>query len=191
MTVHNETTALGKSLQLLVQSRSYKERRQLMDLIGQAMKEALATKDLVMPGGRLELTLYLTSVRFSSVSQLEPFDPSTVFIADPMRRADTSLIDFGSVIETINSSEIDYRTLKLNIIEALKIISPISIAGVLDLYPATQGLGSVMGLIHLVHRHGQRGTGHETVSWDGLDGVRRSSRIDTWYFVKERVHEFY
>jgi hypothetical protein len=182
MTVHKETTRLSKSLQNLVQSHSYRERRRLLELINQAQKEALVTKDDILPGKTLQLVFNLTSVRLSSVSQINLLDPSTIFTADPMRPADEALVDFGAVVETIKSSEIDYRTLRECVKETLKLYSPASIADILNRFPATQGLGSVVGLIHLAHRYGQRGPGHETVEWQGLDELWRQARIEKWFF---------
>ncbi|MDR0622288.1 MAG: DUF3375 domain-containing protein [Deltaproteobacteria bacterium] len=191
MIVHLETTALSKSLENLVRSRAFRERRILMELITEAKKAALEVKDDISPVRSLELTLKLTSVRLSSADQLKTFDPDSVFSAEPMRRANSSLVDFTEILGSIIASEIDYRALREQIVEALNLLKRASIADVLNLYPATQGLGTVVGLIHLAHRHGERGQGHETVSWDGLDGVHRSARIDLWYFLIERIDEFY
>ncbi|MDR2387721.1 MAG: DUF3375 domain-containing protein [Deltaproteobacteria bacterium] len=189
MTVHNRTSALSKSLKNLVQSRTYRERRHLMDLITKAKKEALEAVDQAAPNKALGYKLNLTGVRFSSISQWTMFNPSSVFIGKPMRRADQALIDFEQIAGTIKSTEIDYLALRQAIIEAVKLLTKASIAQVLDLFPATQGLGSVLGLVHLAHRHGQLGQGHETVEWDGLDGVHRKARLETWYFLLERVDE--
>ncbi|MDR2301413.1 MAG: DUF3375 domain-containing protein, partial [Deltaproteobacteria bacterium] len=189
MIVHNRTSALSKSLKNLVQSRTYRERRQLMELITEAKKEALEAVAYAAPNKPLGYRLNLTGVRFNSISQWTMFNPGSVFIGKPMRRADGALIDLAQIAGTIKSSEIDYQALKKAIVEAVKLLIKATIAQVLDLFPATQGLASVLGLVHLAHRHGQLGDGHETVEWDGLDGVHRRARIETWYFLLERVDE--
>jgi hypothetical protein len=60
----------------------------------------------------------------------------------------------------------------------------------LDAFPATQGLGSVLGLVALGSRYGIVSDMLETVSWIGGDGVQRSARVPVIYFLKERIDEF-
>ncbi|MDR2368847.1 MAG: DUF3375 domain-containing protein [Deltaproteobacteria bacterium] len=191
MAVHQETTALSKSLENLVKSRAFRERKRLMELIAEAKREALAAKELVSPIKPLELSLFLTSARLGSVSQLAPFDPATVFSPEALRRAPPATVDFAEVTGSILASAIDYRTLLDRVIEAVRLLTRASIADVLNLFPADQGLGSVMGLVHLAHLHGERGEGRETVEWDGLDGAHRSARIDKWYFFLETINELF
>jgi hypothetical protein len=38
-------------------------------------------------------------------------------------------------------------------------------------------------------RHGLRGDRNEHIEWLGMDSERRSARIPTIYFLRERVHE--
>ncbi|MDR1309044.1 MAG: DUF3375 domain-containing protein [Deltaproteobacteria bacterium] len=189
MLVQRETTRLGKGLRELVQSRSYRERRRLLGIITEAREVALGVKEIAGPPKPLDLDLSLTSVGLGSVSQVTLFDPSQVPSAEPMRRAEGGQVDLGSLSSSIRGSEIDYPSLRRLVAEAAGRLGRASIADILGLFPATQGLGTVVGLVHLAHRHGERGQGRETVGWLGLDGFRRAARIDRWLFSQERLHE--
>jgi hypothetical protein len=95
-------------------------------------------------------------------------------------------IDLESISELIAESEIDFRTLKNNIRAVLAERSQASIADVLTLYPAPQGLGSIVGMLALASQHGTRLDGTETVSWWGKDQQYRSARIPKIYFLSEQ-----
>jgi hypothetical protein len=90
----------------------------------------------------------------------------------------------------IAQSEIDFRTLKTNIRVTLEDIPMASIAQILARFPATQGLGSVVGYVALGSRYGVRAEHRsEWVDWVGADEQPRSGRIPLIYFLKDRAHE--
>jgi hypothetical protein len=60
----------------------------------------------------------------------------------------------------------------------------ISVADIMDIYPAEQGLGSLVGYLAIGVRCGVRSDRTERVSWQGLDGVPRSAVIPCIHFVK-------
>lgn len=64
-----------------------------------------------------------------------------------------------------------------------------SIGEVLERHPATQGLGSVVGLVYLALRHGLRQEGHEKVRFEEEDGSIRVAAIPRWYFDDAAVEE--
>jgi hypothetical protein len=98
-------------------------------------------------------------------------------------------IDIDSVAELVIQSEIDFRSLRANVRGVLETLSQASIHDVLERHPATQGLGSVVGLIALGSRHGLTSESHETVSWVGSDDQQRSARIPKIFFLRERMDE--
>jgi hypothetical protein len=106
-----------------------------------------------------------------------------------MRDGDAAPIGLETVSELVAQSEIDFRSLKLQVRALLERQSQASVADILRVYPAGQGLGSVVGLLALGSRHGLVTGGSETVSWTGADEQLRSARIPTVYFVKERINE--
>ena len=187
--VHDVLQVFARSLKSFVQSREYLEQRRLNHLLREAERAALDLKDEVNATETLQYTLALTSGRFRSMSQLTLYDPSLRVQPGGIRAGDAPSIDLGSVGELVSQSEIDFRTLRENVRGALEASSQVSIGGVLERYPAAQGLGSVVGLIALGSRHGVRADGREAVSWTGGDAVQRSAQIPKIYFVRERINE--
>jgi hypothetical protein len=117
------------------------------------------------------------------------FDPSEAALPDRMEAADAPAISLESVGELVAQSEIDFRELKENIRAALEDRSQASIADIMRIFPAVQGLGSVVGYLALGSRHGVRASSEETVEWNGLDEENRRARIPAIYFLRERVDE--
>jgi hypothetical protein len=110
-------------------------------------------------------------------------------VPEQMQEAGALPIDLESVSELVAQSEIDFRTLRENVRSLLEMRDQASIADVLALYPATQGLGSVVGLLALGSRHGIRGASVETVAWVGEDDQGRRARIPKIYFLRNRIDE--
>jgi hypothetical protein len=106
-----------------------------------------------------------------------------------MRDGAAAPIDLESIGELVAQSELDFRSLRAQVRAVLRQHEQASIGEVLEHFPATQGLGSVVGLLALGSRHGFRGDSVETVSWVGEDEQSRRARIPTIYFLRERSHE--
>jgi hypothetical protein len=187
--VHKVMQTFARSLKRFVQSREYLEQRRLNQLLNEAQHAALALKDKVKATESLQYTLELTSSRLRSLSQWVLYDPSLKAFSDEMQAGDAPSIDPKSVGELVAQSEIDFRSLKASVRDALETRSQVSIGGVLEQYPATQGLGSVIGLIALGSRHGIKANDKETVSWIGNDGSQYSAQIPTLFCVQEKIDE--
>ena len=187
--VHEVLQSLARSLKNFVQSREYLEQRRVNQVLREAQRASLALKDKVKAVEMLEFTLQLSSSRLRSVAQWVLFDPAAQAPGGGMADGDAALIDLAVVGDLVAQSEIDFRVLKANIRAALELHSQASIGDVLTQFPAAQGLGSVVGYMALGARHGLRGDRVESVEWLGMDEQRRSARIPTIYFLRERVHE--
>ena len=187
--VHEVLQTFARSLKRFVQSREYLEQRRLNQLLHEGHQAALAIKDEVKIAIPLKYTLALTSCKIRSLSQLSLYDPSHHAIPKGMQEGDASLIDLDSIGELVAQSEIDFRTLKMNVCSMLETRSQVSIGDILEEYPADQGLGSVIGLIALGSRHGFKTEIPETVSWTGGDKIRRSAQLKKIFFVKDRINE--
>lgn len=138
----------------------------------------------------MDFDLELTSSPIRSVSQWALFDPSTNTVAKGMAAGDAIDIDLATIGSLVAHSEIDFRTLQRNIRACLKEVSQVSVGNVMDRFPATQGLGSVVGYLVLGSRSGIRLSEKvEMVHWLGKDGLSRQARIPIIHFTKERVHE--
>ena len=187
--VHEVLQTFARSLKHFVQSREYLEQRRLNHLLKDAQRAALSLKDEVRATENLQYTLELTSSRLRSLSQWVLHDPSLQALPGQMAEGDAPPIDLESVSELVAQSEIDFRTLKANVLAVLEQRSQASIADVLEQFPAAQGLGSVVGLLALGSRHGFKADRSETVGWVGGDDERRSARIPKIFFLRERANE--
>jgi hypothetical protein len=187
--VHKVMQTFARSLKHFVQSREYLEQRRLNQLLNEAQRAALALKDGVRANEELKYILQLTSGRLRSLSQWVLYDPSLQAAPDGMQAGDAPSIDLESVGALVAQSEIDFRSLKANVRDALETRSQVSIGDVLEQHPAAQGLGSVVGLIALGSRHGIKANYKETVSWVGGDDQQRSAQIPKLFFLRERIDE--
>jgi len=186
--VHKVMQDFARSLKHFVQSREFLEQRRLNQLLKDAQRAAKAIKDEVKTTNTIK-DLVLTSSRIRSLSQLVLYDPSIQALPRGMYDGDIPDIDLDSVAELVVQSEIDFRSLKANVSDVLERLSQASINDVLEQYPASQGLGSVVGLIALGSRYGIKSENRETVSWLGNDALRRSARIPQIFFLRERMNE--
>jgi len=187
--VHEVLQHFARSLRHFVESREYLEHRRVNQLLKDAQRTALSLKDEVRATNTLEYTLQLTSSRLRSLSQWVLFDPALQAAACGMMDGEAAPIDLDDVGELVAQSEIDFRVLKANIRAVLRERSQTSIGEVMSRFPATQGLGTVVGYMALGARHGVRGDRNEMVEWEGQDEQTRHARIPAIYFVRERVHE--
>jgi hypothetical protein len=180
---------LARSLRHFVESREYLEQRRLAQVLREAQAAALQAKDAVRPATPLAVTLPLTSGAIRSVGQWQLYDPATRATTGTMEPTDAPTIDIAALAELLRRAEIDLRSLRRLIRDALGERAQVSIGELLAREPARQGLGTIVGYVSLGCRHGERTTGTETVEWIGLDGEQRRARIPRLWFTRERVDE--
>src|SRR5699024_12516496 len=92
---------------------------------------------------------------------------------------------FASAVALASWPEFDLAELTENINSVVSAAAEASVAEVLDRFPATQGLASVVGLLSLAGTYGQVDGGRvETLTWSGVDGVARTATIRRHYFTE-------
>lgn len=187
--VHEVVQQFARSLKTFVQSREFQEQRRLHSLLKEAQQAALQARDYVRPNASLAYSLSLTSSRIRSVSQWELHDPSLNVADVSMPDADASELSLDIIEELVRQSEIDFRTLRKHLREALAETSQITVSQLLEKYPAEQGFGSVVGYVALGAKHGEITTEAELVSWVGGDGKQRIAKVPSIYFVRESLLE--
>ena len=197
--VHEASRAFARSLKHFVQSREYLEQRRVNRLLKEAQRAARAVKDKIRANTPIDYTLTMTGIRARSLSQWALYDPAMQSAPQRMRPGDKPLLDLRSVSEMVVRSEIDFRALREHTRRVLETRQQATIGDVFAEYPATQGLGSVVGMLALGGRHGIRATfvgandetmfDSEMVSWTGEDNLHRRARIPKIYFVRERADE--
>ncbi len=187
--VHDVLQHFARSLKSFVQSREFQEHRRLNTLLKEATQAALATKDAIRPNLTLDYELALTSSRIRSVSQWTLYDPAQRLADASMPDAAVSELGLDIVSELVRQSEIDFRTLREHVRAMLERQSQASVRQVLEVFPAEQGLGSVVGYVALGAKHGEVTTEFETVEWTGDDLTIRRARVPTIFFMRERYVE--
>lgn len=189
--VHEVLQHFARGLKQFVQSREYQEQRRINKLLKSAQRNALEIKNDISFFKEVGYTLTLSSSKMASLSQWALYDPSLDEVDSDIQPADDAEISLEFIGELVAQSEIDFRKLKQNICQLLERHQQISIAQVLDNYPAEQGLGSIVGYLSLGSRHGIISKEQkEVVEWSGMDAQYRKATIPCIYFVSERSHEF-
>ena len=127
--------------------RSRRERRvsRLLKQAQRAFGELSGEGSLIRPTG---FTLSLSKAQLRSVSQLTMTAPDTERPPGLVDNAPVEL-DLDRVRELINESDINLYELRRNVDATLDDLPVASISDVLDRYPATQGLGSLIGLLSI------------------------------------------
>lgn len=194
--VHDVMTQFAQGLRRYVQEQSYQEQRHLKKLIDQTLALSHKLAETTPLNHNMGTRLNLTHVKMRPISRWQLHDPGQYrsedegLIAAPLAPA-LSLEDLHRIVR---ESEIDTKELVDNVNSALadkrrtssadSIVTP---AEVLERFPATQGVASVVGLVGLAMQQGRlrekRGT--ETVRWTRKDGLRRKANIPQFEFYQE------
>lgn len=179
---------LAKSLRYFVQSREYQQNRRLAELIDQARKLALtAMQENYSP----VIETGQTFVSVSSVGMSALFDPQNAGQAQELTIAQPADLDLMSLSKRLSASEINYAQLKQNIRDCLRDRSTVSIAQVLEIFPASQGLASIVGLIRLALRYAQPPVEgqEEVVRWSDRLGMQKQGKLPRFVFVQGVLEE--
>ncbi len=188
--VHDVLQHFAQSLKGFVQSNAYLEQRRLHHLLKQARAEALKLRDQVRTSEIIDFRLAQSSVRIDSVARWRLHDPRSNRIDGSVMPGEAPSVTLESVRDLVARSEIDFGALKHDVRTMLETRTPCSVGEVLAVYPARQGLGSVVGYMALGSRHGMCiADRHESVTWRGEDGHERRARIPLLYFFRDKRDE--
>ncbi|WP_247535840.1 DUF3375 domain-containing protein [Ralstonia pseudosolanacearum] len=187
--VHGVQSSFASGLQSFVRSREFAEQRRITQLLKSAQQAALAAAEDIRLNKRLDFHLVRTSAAIRSASQWLLHDPLIRAVDASMESSQSSDLRLEDIQDLVQRSEIDVRTLRKNLRAALEEISPVTIGQVLERFPAHQGLGTVVGYLHLAVRYALAAEGRESIRWEGGDGTWRRASAPLFYFVRERVHE--
>ena len=188
--VHEVLQTFSRSLRNFVQSREYQEQRRFSIVLRESQRDALAIKEHIRPNQDVGFSLWLPSAQLRSAAQWRLYDPADRAAPGGMEDAPESSMSLQDIASMVRNSEIDFGVLRRNIYERLQQSPVVGIEELLRVYPATQGLGSVVGYIHLALRHGQVTPSTAQVSWTGMDEVARSAVVPAVYFLKDKEREF-
>lgn len=174
--ISNVMTALGRSLRRFVQSEELAEERAVHRQLRGTMATAVQAAKALRPFTKLELELELTGLQITSPSAMKLQNPSESQTAEPLRIHDSGTADLAALREAVRASEIDFAELSENVNAVLEQQGAATIAEVLEKFPATQGIASVVGLLVLAESHGVRaGDTPEPVHWVSDEQTRQAT----------------
>lgn len=178
---------LGQSLNRFVCHASPDARQRINEVLQQAKLAALGLKDTVGPRTALPFALSQSVPQIRSVAQYQLRDPQQSAPAAPIAQAQESTFSLEALQALIAESEIDLKTLMRNIRDALTRTEQTSIQALLTEYPVPQGLGTVIGYVHLGAMHGRIAADTQLVSWVGRDDVLRHAQLPLITFTAAQL----
>lgn len=131
---------------------------------------------------KMDTPLQRIGMQVSSVAQLKLADPGAEVITSTVEAFEPDEGDPEALYQAVRESEIDLEELMEAVRETVEVTGGASIGKVLERHPATQGLGSIVGLVYLALRHGLRQEGRERISFEEEGGGIRLATIPRWHF---------
>ena len=136
-----------------------------------------------------------------SVSRLRLRNPGEERVAVVLEDSPTATVDTAELLNKVRASEIDFEELRNNVLASINRHGTPTIGTILADHPATQGLASIVGLLHMAMRHGYpavaldtktevdtaAGVAREIVTWNG-EGDEGKARIPRWFFDERSFH---
>lgn len=183
--VNSIRAVLARNLREFVQSRQFVEYRALNEKLQRIQRLGMKTSERLTPTTQIPIEVALTSFASNSVGRISTKEPAVERIEEPVEINAVEKVDLDCLKRRIRESEIDFDQLVSHVNTSLD-DGPISIAGVLDRFPAEQGLASIVGLLMLAMRHGHDETDDtERVRWVGqFDAVEREGIIPRYVFER-------
>jgi hypothetical protein len=158
-----------------------------MQLVTQAHRAATVLVGHVRANQDIGFNLDRTSAAIRSLSQWSAHDPSASATVAPMEEHVPEAASPEELRSMVLRAEVDMRAIKANIRAYLAGTERASVGEFLAAYPATQGLGTVLGYLHLAIKHGQAQGERELLSWLGMDGVPRSAWTPMYVITQESI----
>lgn len=189
--VHEVMRVLGHSLNRFVRNETPEHNKRINEVLQQARLAALMVKDTVEPRAALPFSINQSVPQIRSVAQYQLKDPALLAPPEAMKDAAAATMSLATIQALIGQSEIDLRTLRANIADALGHHPSVSLQALLAEYPVPQGFGTVVGYITLGAKHGRIGAALEVIEWPGADGTLRAAELPAITFFQENMKAFH
>lgn len=186
--IHGVMTAFSRSLRRFVQSQEFVQDRLINKDLRAALRQALEASQTVKPYVKTGLTLALTSVPLSSVSSLKPHNPADFEAAQDIVQHQSEAVNIEELRALARASEIDMAELAGNVNATLEQQQGATIADVLRLFEASQGVASVVGLLVLAEENGTKLEGREDLNWTSSQGSPMHGTVNRYLFT-DRITE--
>ncbi|MDQ1106078.1 DUF3375 domain-containing protein [Nocardioides zeae] len=183
--VHGVLTEFARGLRRYVFSQEFQRDRALRDALQEALAAAVPASRHLKPYAPLDRELELSTLRMTSVGEIAVHDPMEFRTGATLAAAEPTTVDLAALAAIARESEIDFAELIDNVNAVVDGRGEVTVAGVLAVAPATQGLASIVGLLSLAMAHGQvRSDVTEVLAWTGRDGVPRAAEVTTHVFTR-------
>ena len=181
--IHDVITVFARALRRYVQSQDYQRDRVLRTLLREAQHAGVEATAHIRPWHPTSLTLDLSAVSFSNVGAIELHDPAEFAATGEVLSQAASVASLEELRALARETEIDFDELTRNINDLLADVQSCTVGDVLARYPATQGAGSVIGLLSLAAEQGTMDDEPEVLAWQGADGVARAALVAAYRFT--------
>ena len=191
--VNQTMTGLARSLRHYVSSEQFAEDRRMIELLREARGMAIdaAQASELKAFHRMDTPLQRIGMSIHSVSRIRLANPGREVVEEAPVAYQPGEDDAHTLYELVRESEIDFEELHEAIRQTVSDSGPCTIAQVLQAHPATQGLASVVGLVHIADQHPLPAVreSQEKITWTEEDGTVRAAQIPTMYFDHTTVEE--
>ena len=200
--VNATMTAFARGLRRFVQNQDYQHDRRLKQELDQALGKSHALMDALPVNIRVGAALDLTSLGSAPISRMTLKNPAESLAAPAagIEVIEAQTVTLEQLRQIARETEIDFQELLQNVGRCLaqaragaganagagqERLASVSVGAVLEQFPATQGLASVVGLVVLALEQGRAGDGFETVHWQARTGGWHHANIERWEFFRD------
>lgn len=183
--IHEVITAFARGLRRYVQSQDYQRDRVLRGLLRDALAAAVPAAAQTKPYRLTSVRLDLSGMPLGSVGGIRLHDPSELDATAPITEHVEEVADLAALRALARETEIDFPELTGHINAVLAHLDTCTVGEVLERFPASQGVASVVGLLALAAQQGAAPPvpDVETVRWRGADDIGRSATIPVLHFT--------
>lgn len=195
--VRDVMTTLSRNLRQFVQSRQITQFREMMDKLNTIQRLGLTLRSGGVTDVVTEIELPKPQIR--SLGRLSFTFPESERTEEEIVLAQSEELDITVLRQRIRETEIDFEELISHVNDivrhaqerwelahpgqALPTQEAPDIPAVLEEYPATQGIASIVGLVALGMKHGHCDENNVEIRWHGqIDGVERHGTIPNYRF---------
>lgn len=186
--VRQTLSSFSRSLRRFVETQEYREHKRLADALDRAEQAAFAALQAFPPTHQTGQGIDLTSMRVASIGAWTMHNPAELRSAVDVVEHETTTLDLESLKALVRLTEIDLGELQANVAATLAETPGATVGDVLERFPATQGLASLVGLLLLATEHGLRVPGLETWSWTSPAGRAKTVSAPRYVFEVTPPH---
>lgn len=183
--IQDVVTAFARGLRRYVQSQDYQKDRVMRALVREALALGVSAATQTKPYAATGVSFALSRVELRSAAQIVLYNPADFDASEPIVANESELADFEALRALARDTEIDFDELAKNVNAVLIDLPQATVGEVLQRFPASQGVASVIGLLTLAGSHGSPVDAAEMVRWTGADSVERHARVPGHRFTKE------